>query len=348
MSNASAWAGRALMVGLSGPVLGEQEAARVRRLGPAGAILFARNLQTPEQLVTLVRDLADCLPGPTLLAIDQEGGRVSRLQPWIGETPTAARLTELGTEATGRFARLTGDALHSLGFNLDFAPVVDLCEPSMPNGIGDRSFGVDPERAATYAQAFLRGLDAAGVAGCLKHFPGLGDTSVDSHETLPTCDRPRAELEGLDLDPYRRLAPLAPSVMIGHAHYTAWHPDTPEPATGSATIVTGLLRETLGFGGVVVSDDLEMGAVVNLDENGAFAVRAMKAGCDLLLYCHDLERAERARDAMVTHAQRDPAFLARLESAAAANERLARRFPLPVPDLAGWKRALDALVDFRS
>lgn len=334
------------MVGLGGPVLGTSERERLLRLRPAGVILFARNLQSPEKLEKLMLDLASCLPRHPLVALDQEGGIVSRLRPWIGETPTASRLAELGSRSTERFARLTGEALRSLGFNLDFAPVVDLCGPSVPNGIGVRSFGTDPERAGTLAEAFLNGLGQAGVAGCLKHFPGLGDTAVDSHETLPTCRRPLDELEAADLVPYRRLSTRSPMVMIGHAHYTAWHPELVVPATASGTIITELLKGSLGFRGTVVSDDLEMGAVIDLDVNGAFAIRAMTAGCDLLLYCRDLERAERALEAMDAASRADAAFRDRIRSAADATTALARRFPRPTPDLSAWGEARDQLSNF--
>jgi len=334
------------MVGIPGPSLDPATRDRLTDLRPAGVILFGRNLTTPQSLVELIAELGRLPAPPVLLAIDQEGGRVSRLEPWIGVTPTARELARRGSAEAQRFGRLTGEALSALGFNVDFAPVLDLSETDAPNGIGDRSFGTDPRAVIELAGAFLDGLQAAGVAGCLKHFPGLGCTRVDSHVELPRVDRGADELERLDLAPYLALAPRAASVMIGHGHYPAWDPGSPLPASGSAAIVRGLLRERLGYRGLVVSDDLLMGAVARHDEDGAFAVQALAAGCDLLLYCADLARAELASTALERAAEADPEFGERLERASEAVERLSRRWPAPRPRAADWARAQAALRAF--
>ncbi len=343
MSDIAGAAGGCLMVGLPGPDLDTDTRDRLSDLRPAGVILFGRNLDSPERLAELQRALGGLRQPPRLVALDQEGGRVSRLQPWIGPTPTAAELATRGSGATEGFAADTGRALGALGFNVDFAPVVDLCDVAATNGIGDRSYGVAPDVVVEHADAFLRGLTAAGVAGCLKHFPGLGDTPVDSHLSLPTCPRSVAALEAADLIPYRRLAARAPAVMIGHGHYTAWHP-RPEPATGSRAIVADLLRGEIGFEGLVVTDDLEMGAVLPLDPDGSYAVRALEAGCDLLLYCADLDRADRAREAIVGRADADRAFADRLVDASTRVAGLARTFPIARPDLAVWSAARERLA----
>jgi beta-N-acetylhexosaminidase len=337
-------AGRVLLVGFSGTKLDSSARAALRELAPAGVIFFRRNLDTPAGLAALLGEVRARVPSPGLFALDQEGGRVSRLEPWLGPTPAAAALTSAGPQSAERFGASTALALRTLGINLDFAPVVDLCPPGSPNGIGDRSFGTDPELVATLAGAFLRGLQAGGVAGCLKHFPGLGDTPVDSHVALPTIPRDRRRLEAEDLLPYRRLAPRSAAVMIGHAYYPALETSSaPLPASLSGAVVTGLLRQAIGFTGLAVSDDLEMGAVAPRDLSGSAAVEAIRAGCDLVLYCSDLGRALQARDALVLEAERDPAFAARLAGAADEVERTARRWPAEFPDARAWRLAVEAV-----
>lgn len=338
-------AGRVLMVGFgeSRPEKGLLD--RLRALQPGGIILFRRNLESPEALHELMSALREALPDDPLLAIDQEGGRVSRLEPWLGPTPTAERWSHEGEAAVRRFGAATGEALRGLGFNLDFAPVVDLCPPGTPNGIGDRSFGTDPEIVAARAGAFLDGLQGKGVAGCLKHFPGLGDTRVDSHRELPTVTRGRERLEAEDLLPYRRLHARAASVMVGHGLYPTLVAGTRLPACLSPEITRGWLRDRLGFAGLAVSDDLEMGAVAAFEEEEPAGLTAVAAGCDLVLYCHTLDRADRARDAMEARAERDPSFVARLREAAASVTRCARRWPAPPPDPAVWAEARRSMLE---
>ena len=348
MTDTHAQAGRVLMLGFDGPRLGDETRERLRRIAPGAVILFDRNLETAEQLSELVGQLRDALPDPALLALDQEGGRVSRLRPWIGATPTAASLARAGGRAAYRFGRATGAALRSLGFNVDFAPVVDLCREDAKNGIGDRSFGTDAEQVVGLAGSFLDGLQGEGVAGCLKHFPGLGDTQVDSHQALPVCKRELDRLESEDLLPYERLGSRAACVMVAHATYPALDPESRTPASLSATIVDRLLRGHLGFRGLVVSDGMEMGAVAPLDREGSAAVAAIGAGCDLVPYCSDLERAERARDALARAADSDPAFGERLRSAARTLTQTAARWPAPRPDLEAWERAAQELRDAAS
>lgn len=337
--------GRVLMLGFAGTEVTDELAGRLRRIDPAGVILFRRNLESPEQCAGLLAAVGRALPGPRLYAIDQEGGRVSRLEPWLGPTPTATALADSGEDALEAFARATARALSVLGFNVDFAPVIDLCAPGVPNGIGDRSYGTDPERVTRLARRFLEGLAAHGVAGCLKHFPGLGDTSVDSHDELPVVTRSREQLRANDLLPYRRLGSSAPAVMVGHAHYPAWDSDSTRPATGSRRIVAELLRRELGYEGLIVSDDLEMGAVRERDTDGAFAVEALTAGCDLLLYCAELERADAAAAQLRSRASSDSRFAERLAEAAARVARFSERWPAPAPRIADWAAARQAMRD---
>lgn len=350
--DADSAAGRVLLVGLPGPDLDRPSAERLARLRPAGVILFARNLVSPARAVALLAALRQALPTPAWFAIDQEGGRVSRLEPWIGPTPRAAALARAGEQATRDFGRATAHALRALGLNFDFAPVVDVCAPDATNGIGDRSFGTDPRRVVDLAAAFLDGLQAEGVAGCLKHFPGLGATRVDSHVELPVAAGDRRRAREVDLVPFRALAAGAAAVMVGHGHHPALDATAGLPASLSEPIVEGLLRGEIGFQGLVVSDDMEMGAVAPLDVGGEAAWRSMRAGCDLLLYCADLERAEAARCRLAAAAREDRAFHDRLLAAAARVESAAARWPVaPEPraaldearaQVARLRQALDA------
>jgi beta-N-acetylhexosaminidase len=345
MTDRGELAGGVLMVGLPGAGLDEQTRDRIRSLRPTGVILFGRNLETPDQTRELLRDLCPLLPDPPLFALDQEGGRVSRLEPWIGPTPSADALARSGEVAARRLGETTAHALLALGFNLDFAPVVDLCPPDAVNGIGDRSFGTDAARVAALAGSFLDGLQDCGVAGCLKHFPGLGDTRVDSHVELPTVERELDRLEAEDLLPYRLLGSRSACIMVGHGHYTAFDPDEQLPATCSTQTIDGLLRGEMGYDGLVVSDDLEMGAVAARDTGGAAAVAALRAGCDLLLYCSDLDRAAAAHRAIVAAAERDEVVGRRLQQAHRAVRRTAERWSRPPGQLWSWDRARAAFEE---
>ncbi|HXV77902.1 MAG TPA: glycoside hydrolase family 3 N-terminal domain-containing protein [Candidatus Polarisedimenticolaceae bacterium] len=339
-----------LLVGLPAGDWTPRVGQRIEALDPAGVILFGRNLVSAERTREMLGRIAERLTRPPLLAIDQEGGRVSRLERWIGPTVAARSLAALDESAARGFGEATGRALRWLGLNLDFAPVVDLSAVDATNGIGDRSFGTDPRLVTRMARAFLGGLQGAGVAGCLKHFPGLGHTAIDSHDALPTVRRPLERLREEDLLPYRELGDLPASVMVGHGHYPAFDGETPLPATLSPAIVGGELRGRLGFGGLVVSDDMEMGAVAGRDGEGAAAVAAVRAGCDLLLYCSDLDRAETAARALAAAARADDELGDRLLRASERVGRFAERWHgvTSPPELAEWRGCVAAFEAFRA
>lgn len=338
-------AGRVLMVGLPAPTLDGADRDALQALGPGGVILFRRNLDHPDRLRGMVDEVRAILGPPAFIAIDQEGGRVSRLEPWIGPTPTAVQLAAAGEDGARAFGAATGRTLAALGCNLDFAPVADLCDPAAPNGIGDRSFGTDPAAVARLAGAFLAGLQSEGVAGCLKHFPGLGDTAVDSHEVLPVVERDAARLDAEDLVPYRSPGTTPACIMVGHGCYPALDPEDGLPATLSRRIVHGLLRERLGYEGLVVSDDLEMGAVAPRDVDGRAAVDAVAAGCDLVLYCSRLDLAATARDALRHRAASDAAFADRLRTAAERVRKAAAQWTLPDTPARSWERTRTDIVE---
>jgi beta-N-acetylhexosaminidase len=288
--------GQILVIGLPGPEIDSVSRDLLGSIRPGGVILFARNLVEPAQIATLTRDIRRLVAPPPFLAVDQEGGRVSRLTPPFPRLPAAADLGRLDTASVSRwFGALTGRGLRSLGFQVDYAPVVDLSSPEVDDGIGDRAFSADPGEASRRAAAFLQGLAEARVDGCLKHFPGLGGAPADTHETLPRIDRD-PERRRQALTPYRRLRDQAPQVMVAHAHYAGLSGPEPVPASLDRRVVSDLLRRDIGFPGLIVSDDLEMGAVVDRAPFGEVALEAVQAGNDQILICHRPDRIAMAWD----------------------------------------------------
>lgn len=304
-------------MGLEGPDLGAAEARALERLRPGGVTLFRRNVRDAEQVRRLNRELGQGVRPAPFIAVDQEGGRVSRLDGILAEIPPAAvwaARRDAGLVATA--AHAVGTGLRALGFNANFAPVVDLSLAGEPNGIGDRGFGRDRRLVARLAHAYLRGLHAAGVAGCLKHFPGHGSARVDSHEALPRIDRDRPTLWREDLFPYRCLARLSPMVMVAHAHYPSIMGETPWPASLSRIMVQRLLRRWLCFQGLILTDDLQMGGVPIRNDPEQVARLAIEAGNDVLLYCRPGDHAWRAHRALVEEAAARPAFARKIRLAA--------------------------------
>jgi beta-N-acetylhexosaminidase len=282
-----------------------------------GVILFRRNVEgAPEEVAAEVRKIAGATTGPApFVAIDQEGGRVQRLGPPVLQLPPMARFGEIDDpELTRRAGRLLGGQLAALGFDLDFAPVLDVSTNPENRVIGDRSFGADPELVARHGLAFAAGLGEAGLLACGKHFPGHGDTVEDSHFELPALPHEMPRLERVELVPFRAAAGTVGSMMSAHIVFRALDPD--RPATLSRRVITGLLRDELRYDGLVVSDDLEMKAIADHWSVGAAAVEAIRAGCDLVLICKTPALVFEARERMAAEAERDPSFAAELKRAA--------------------------------
>ncbi len=290
--------GQLFMVGIPHPTLDSTTRAMLYNLRPGGIILFRRNYTDPETLSRLCAELHSLFPeNPLLIALDHEGGRVHRLHPPFTHFPAARFLGQAGSIP---FAHRTGLAmgyeLHSVGIDLDFAPVLDVLTNPENSVIGDRAFSSDPQQVALLGCAVARGLREAGVIPCGKHFPGHGATLVDSHDDLPRDERPREAFAQLDLPPFQHaITEQIEMIMTAHVLYPALDPEL--PATLSSPIISGLLRDTLGFQGVVVTDDLEMGAIVRHGTIEHAVLATLNAGSDLLLVCHSLERALAARDA---------------------------------------------------
>lgn len=282
-----------LLVGFPGLSLPGEVVALASAGALAGVVLFRRNVDSDEQLNALVREVHRAFAGqPTpIIAIDQEGGRVQRLvEPKVAVSPIPAMralgdyLDNQGFEALGR---IVGGDLRRFGVNLNFAPVLDVdTNPNNPI-IGDRAFGRTPEAVMARALAFARGLEAAGVMWCGKHFPGHGDTSVDSHLELPSLTHGRARLDAVELPPFRAAVEArAPMIMTAHIVFSEL--DADRPATLSPRVVPEILRGELGYDGVVASDDLEMKAIRDHFDVDQIASGLEAADVDLALVCSDL------------------------------------------------------------
>ncbi len=337
-------AGQVLIAGFHGTAAPEEllEAIARRRLG--GVILFKRNLGQPIEVARLVATMVDAAPSdlPLLVAIDQEGGRVARLGPPVLRLPPMRLLARTGdVSLVEESAYRLGLQLAALGITMDFAPVLDVdTNPANPV-IGDRAFGATPDEVVRFASAFARGLARAGVASCGKHFPGHGDTDLDSHLALPKLGHARSRLDAIELAPFRAAEGMVPAIMSAHVVFDALEPGI--PATLSRAAMTDLLRGELGYRGLCISDDLEMKAVADLHEVGALAVGAVRAGCDALLVCSDLARLARAREALAAEAERDPSFYSRLVEASGRHLALRRRHrSRPRTDEAALLAAFDA------
>lgn len=272
------------IVGFDGPTLPDDVKDLLAR-GLAGVALFARNLVDAGQVRDLCRTIREAVRGrpPPIVAVDEEGGRVQRLRRVIGAFPAAREVGKGGAEAARQAGAAIGAGLRDLGFNVDFAPVLDVdSNPANPI-IGDRAFSPDPDEVARCGVAFLEGLRATGVLACGKHFPGHGDAAADSHLDLPVITADPDTLNRREVPPFKTAIRAGlPMVMTAHCLYPALDPD--HPATLSRRIVGGLLRETLGFDGCVVTDDLGMKAISDRFSPEEVATRGIEAGVDLFLH----------------------------------------------------------------
>ena len=292
--------GRLFMVGIPHPILDDNTRRLLHELRPGGVILFHRNYRDPETLAALCTEIHSLFSDhPLLIALDHEGGRVHRLQSPFTHFPPAAALGRISSPTLAqRVGFAMGQELSSIGIDIDFAPVLDVLTNPRNTVIGDRAFAADPQIVGLLGCALMRGLREGGVIPCGKHFPGHGATLIDSHDDLPCDERGEEDFLQTDLVPFRRaIAEGAAMIMTAHVQYPAL--DARLPATLSSVIIDELLRRRLGFQGVVVTDDLEMGAIVRHFTVEQAAVDALRAGADLLLICHKLERAVAARDACV-------------------------------------------------
>jgi beta-N-acetylhexosaminidase len=308
--------GQLLIVGFDGTEMTPRLTSLLTRLQPAGVILFARNIKTPGQTWRLLRDCQKCTTTPLFTCVDLEGGRVDRFRDALGPTPSAADVFAIGNRKLFRkHGQIIGDNCRALGFNVDFAPVLDLAFEASSKVMSSRAVSPDPHQVASYARGFLTGLRTAGVLGCGKHFPGLGEGTLDSHHDLPVIDKPLKKLWAEDLLPYRTLRAQVPLVMISHAAYPKVTKDK-TPASLSKIWITDILRKRIAYRNLIVSDDLEMGGVLSAAPIGQAAVEFVRAGGDLCLICHREEYIAEAYEELVKTAQHDPKFARRAEESA--------------------------------
>jgi beta-N-acetylhexosaminidase len=321
-------AGRLIMIRFPGTTLDEATAAFLRENRIGGVCLFRGNMVDAEQLAKLTADLRAAMGPNALIGIDQEGGAVVRAT-WLPAPPAAMAL---GAVDDPQLAREVGAAVargvRALGFNWNFAPVLDLNNNPDNPVIAERSFGADPARAAELALAWMEGSLAEGVACCVKHFPGHGDTHVDSHRDLPRVDKPLAELEDFEFKPFRTAALHAPAIMTAHIVYPAL--DADNPATMSPRILHGLLREEWHYEGVIITDGMDMHAIAGRYGAGQAAVRALAAGADMVMALGTMATQVETLDAIAAKIADGTLPLAGVHARVERLHALARRYPCAV------------------
>jgi beta-N-acetylhexosaminidase len=297
--------GQLLFIGLPGPTLDADSQQLIKTIQPGGIVLFTRNLESPQQTAELTADIRRFSRVLPLISIDQEGGRVDRLRHLAGPMPSAKQVSRADdAKLAFELGVVTADLLRLLGFNMNFAPVLDIEVPhDQPNGLEERCWGRQAMTVIRFAGTYLEGLQNHGILGCGKHFPGLGDTTVDSHHALPIVNRSEKQLLAEDLrvyaDLFGTLYTRVPAVMTAHASYPAFDGHSGIPASLSHNIVTDLLRKRMEFSGVAICDDLEMNAIQKTVEFSEAVVRAVEAGNDMLLICSRPDLAYEAQAALV-------------------------------------------------
>ena len=355
--------GQFLFIGLPGTELDAETRDLITAVQPGGVIIFGRNVAGAEQLRTLLDGVRELVATPPLFGIDQEGGLVDRLRRIFTPMPSARTIRQHGDLAAARaLGRITGETLRMLGFNINFAPVMSIMTEDrdlLSNGLYSRSFGRSPGEVLGYTTVYLRGLQGTGCLGCLKHFPGIGAGEVDSHEEMPVVQLSHEYLIAQDLAPYielfQRRDDRIRCVMVSHGGFPNIdiREETTggllEPASLNYNIVTKLLRQELGYKHLVVTDDLEMGAILRHYEIGDAVVKAATAGEDMLLICATPERIRRGHEALLEAARNGRLPAERMEEAL---QRIARtkaviEEPLPL-DLDRLKTLSDEIARLNS
>ncbi len=320
-------AGRLAIVGFHGHSAPDDLRRLVAEFDLGGVIYFARNVESPAQVAELSREIADLTrEWPLWISVDQEGGRVARLRKPFTEWPPANTLGRSGDHAlAARFARALAAELRAVGINLDYAPVLDVhTNPDNPV-IGDRALSERADAVAALGAVVIRALQDGGVAACGKHFPGHGDTTVDSHEALPLVEHDRRRMEAIEFVPFVK-AIEAGVATIMTAHVLAPAIDEHHIGTFSPIVVSGLLKKTLGFGGVVITDDLGMKAASSTHAPAEATLAAVRAGCDAVLLCHQtIDEQVGAIEALIRAAETGEIARARIDDALARQHRVKAR-----------------------
>jgi beta-N-acetylhexosaminidase len=288
--------GARLAVGIPGTEATDEIVESLRQTHAQSLVVFSRNFTSPEQFVRLLGRLEERLERRFLVMVDHEGGRIIRFSTGVTRFPDAMTAGNIqDPEAIERQGRVEAEALRRLGVHVNLAPCVDVVVEGSDPVIGNRSYGRDPARVAALAVARIRGLQGGGVAACAKHFPGLGAVQRDPHQTLPTIALDWAAMQRVHLPPFEAAIRVGVAmVMSSHVCYPALGDPPGLPATFSRGLIRGLLRARMGFSGLILSDDLEMGALRMFGTMGETCIRATEAGHDLLLICSDLAAAQAA------------------------------------------------------
>ncbi|GAC1433099.1 MAG: hypothetical protein NVS1B11_00620 [Terriglobales bacterium] len=308
--------GQLLVVGFDGTDISPNLKSLLNTVQPSGVILFGRNIVTGSQTHKLLKECQDCLSSPMFSCIDMEGGRVDRFRNVTGRAPSAADVFSTGDRKLFRkHGEVIGESCRALGFNVDFAPVVDLAFEASRTVMSSRAVSSNPKHAVVYAREFLAGLQLAGVIGAVKHFPGLGEANLDTHEDLPSVKKSFKKLWDEDLYPYRTMRREMPMVLVGHANYPSVTKDL-TPASLSKKWITDVLRKKIGYRGMVVSDDLEMGSVLKAAPIEQATVEHIRAGGDLCLICHIEEYVTKSYETLIKEAERDSRFAKRVHESA--------------------------------
>ncbi len=320
-------AGQMIICGVEGEDTDASIRGMVEKSAIGGIILMGRNCKDSDRMHHMVKRLQDRSETPLLVGIDQEGGRVLRLKEDRFLMPSAREMAGWSEKLLLERAYLLGERMSEAGINLDFAPVLDVdTNPDNPV-IGDRSFGDNPQEVYRLAAIFAKGLKDAGIIPCFKHFPGHGDTSSDSHLELPYVDHDAQRLAKIELAPFRAaIADSADMIMTAHVVYKAFDPEL--PATFSNIIVEKLLREKLGYDGVVISDDLQMKAVSDNYDINESARLLLKAGVDIALISNSYKYASELHRALVRLVEDNEAMLERMQASVGRIERLKEKWKL--------------------
>jgi beta-N-acetylhexosaminidase len=322
--------GQLVITGFDGLAIPVELRALAREFDLGGVILFARNVEAPDQVAELSRDVQQlAVDLPLWVSVDQEGGRVARLRTPFTEWPPMRTLGQAGQDAlAARFARALAEELRAVGVSLDFAPVLDIHTNAANSVIGDRALSDRADVVARLGRLIVERLQDAGVAACGKHFPGHGDTATDSHFEMPIVDHPADRIRGVEIVPFRAAIDAGVAAIMT-AHVLVPSLDEEHPATLSPAVVRDLLKGELGYDGLIVSDDLEMGAIAQRYRIEDAAVKAIAAGCDVLLLCgtdHALQAS--VLEALIYAAESGELPVIRVEDALARHRRAKERFLL--------------------
>jgi beta-N-acetylhexosaminidase len=318
--------GQLLLVGVPGMELDRESAKMFSRVQPGGFIIFGRNIGSPKQLRKLIDDLRGLCEKEPIITIDQEGGRVSRLRLIGEEPPNAKQLRDKGEPGLiRRHGRLTAELLRLFGFNLNLCPVLDISfDEEADNSLRGRCYGRTVGETIRNAAAFHETLVQGGILGCGKHFPGYTFAGLDPHHEFPSIRRTRAELDACELVVFRAFVDTVASMMVGHIHISGLD-ETVRPASLSPAVIKNLLREEMGFRGLVITDDLDMGAILNTHGFDEAIRLAIEAGNDMVMVCHRVHKAPEVLKALASSKTCD------LERAMENVTAFRKRFAPPMP-----------------